>query len=161
MGCPSEHRSEMTIPLTASQRDVRTPHCARMEWDAPHRIGRDSHNSLPSPDERRCASRRRNGASEPLTPSQGDVATRHCARMEWDAPHRIGGKCHNLSPRRGKGDSPQSIRMKCLKPSLRPNEISGVSTAREWNGMLLIASEGNATTPHRPGRKWDSLRASE
>jgi hypothetical protein len=57
--------------------------------------------------------------------------------------------------RRGrKSDSKQGIGMKCRNSSLRPDEMSELLTAREWNGMLLIASEGICTTlTPRGGRR--------
>jgi hypothetical protein len=46
-GRPSEHRNEMSEPRAATQWDVRTPHCARIELDAHRRIGR--RRRIPSP----------------------------------------------------------------------------------------------------------------
>jgi hypothetical protein len=53
----------------------------------------------------------------------------------------------------GKWDSPQSIGVNYRNPPQRPNEMSELPTAHEWNRMLLIASERNATTPHRLGEE--------
>jgi RNA polymerase subunit RPABC4/transcription elongation factor Spt4 len=72
----------------------------------------------------------------PLIASERNAAT----------PHRLGRK----------RDSSQGIGMKCRNPSLRPNEMSELLTAPEWNGMLIIASGRNVTTPHRLGRKRDA-----
>jgi hypothetical protein len=76
--------------------------------------------------------------------------------MKRDPPHRVGGKDRNPSPPREEKDAPQSTGMKCRNPSLRPNEMSELLTAPEWNGMLLIASEGSAATSHCLGRKGDA-----
>jgi hypothetical protein len=61
-------------------------------------------------------------------------------------PHRLGRK----------RDAPQSLGMECRNPSLRPSEMSELLTAPEWNGMVLVASDGSWTSPYSPGGKWDS-----
>jgi hypothetical protein len=107
--------------------------------------GRKCHDPSPPREEMGCPSEHLNQMSEHLTAYQWDVGTPHCARTEWDAPHRIWGKCHDPSPPgKGKG-CPQSIGMKCRNPSLRTNEVSELLTAPEWNVMLIVASEGK---PH-------------
>jgi hypothetical protein len=80
---------------------------------------------------------------------------------EWSGMLLIASERNVMSTHRlgRKRDSPQSIGMKCRSPSLRPNVMSELLTAPEWNGMLLIASERNVTTPDRPGRKGDSPRS--
>jgi RNA polymerase subunit RPABC4/transcription elongation factor Spt4 len=84
--------------------------------------------------------------SELLTSPEWNGMLLIASERNVTTPHRLGRK----------SDSPQSIGMKCRNPSLRPNEMSELPTAPEWNGMLLIASEGNVATPHRVGRKGDA-----
>jgi hypothetical protein len=72
--------------------------------------------------------------------SVGKAATPHRPGRSWDAPHCMG--------------------MKCRDPSLRPNEMSELLTAPEWNGMLDSAVEGSHKTPHRLGREWGAPRPS-
>jgi hypothetical protein len=99
---------------------------------------------------------------EPLTAAQCDVGTPNCARVEWDAPHRIGATWRDpQDPSGGNGIPPRSIGKRCRNPSPRPNEMARLLTAPEWNGTLLIASGGNATNSHRLGRERDARRASE
>jgi hypothetical protein len=103
----------------------------------------------------------------PLRASEGNVRTPHCVPMRcqnwplqpgsnrWSSSHRT-EMPQNLCRNGGGADSPQSIEMKCRNPSLRPNDGARLLTGPEWNGMLLIASERNVTTPHRLGRKRDA-----
>jgi hypothetical protein len=105
MGCPSEHRNEMSEPSLRPNEMSELP--AAREW---------------------------NGML--LVTSEGDAATNHPLGRKWDAP--------------------QSLGMKCRSPSLRPNEMSELLTAPEWNGLLLIASDAIARTDHPLWRKWDA-----
>jgi hypothetical protein len=61
-----------------------------------------------------------------LIASERNAATPHGLGRKWGPPQSLGRKCRN--------------------PSLRPNEMSELLTAPEWNGMLLIASERNVTS---------------
>jgi hypothetical protein len=64
-----------------------------VEWEAHHRVWRECRNRSPPREEMGCPSGHRSEVSEPLTACHLDARTPHCARMKWDAPHRIGGKC--------------------------------------------------------------------
>jgi hypothetical protein len=55
----------------------------------------------------------------------------------------------------GKWDAPQSLGGKCRDPSLRPNEMSELLTAPEWNGLLVIGFERGAANPRGLERKRD------
>jgi hypothetical protein len=64
------------------------------------------------------------------------------------------------APRSGKKrGAPKSIGMECQNLSLRPNEMSELLTAPGGNGMLPIASEGNAASSHPLGAEWDAPRS--
>jgi hypothetical protein len=98
----------------------------------------------------------RNEMSEPLAASQLDARTQQRARMERDAPHRIRGNARAPHRLGRKLDAPQSIGVKCQNADCVPTRCQNHSLTHGWKGMLLIASKGNVTIPHRRGRTWDA-----
>jgi hypothetical protein len=142
------------MPFSASEWNVRTHHCVPMRYQ----------NSSLRPSEMGCSSSRRKETPLPVTASggngmplralEGNVGTLHCVpmrsqntslrRVKWDAPHRTEGnpaRPHHLG---GKCDAPERIRVKCRNPSLRPNGMSELRTASEWNGCSSSHRKGGA-----------------
>jgi hypothetical protein len=120
--------------LVGSEGKATNPHRLGREWGAPRGIGMECRNRSLRPGEMSelLAAPEWNGML--LIASEGKATTPHRLGREWGAPRPIG--------------------MECRDPSLRPNEMSELLTAPEWNGMLLIASEGEAATPHRIRKEW-------
>jgi hypothetical protein len=93
-----------------------------------------------------CPSEHRNEMSELLTAPERNGMLLIASERNATTSHRLGRKL----------DAPQRIRVNCRYPPLRPNEMSELPNAPERNGMLLIASEGDAATHHPLRRKWEA-----
>jgi hypothetical protein len=130
-----------------------------VKWDAPHRVGRESHDPSPPREGVGCPLEHRNGISDPSLRS--NEMSELLTAPEWNGMLLIGSEVIAPSPHLlgWEWGAPRGIGMECRDPSQRPNEMSELLTAPECNGMLLIASEGKATTPHRLGREWGAPRS--
>jgi hypothetical protein len=148
---PSLHPNEMselpTAPewngmlLVTSDGNATTPHLLGRKRDAPRSIGMKCQGPSLRPNE----------MSELLLAPERNGMLLIASEGQPHPPHRPGRKL----------GAPQSIGMKFRQPSLGPNGLSELLTAPEWEGMLLMASEGNVTTLTRPARNGTPHRASE
>jgi hypothetical protein len=171
MGCPSSRRKGMPHRLGASGGKCDAPQSIGMICRNPPLRPNEMPGLLTAPERDRML---------PIAP-EGNAATPHRLGRKRDALQGIGVKCQNFplrpnemgcspSPRKGVPQpltapaqngmtlgaseenvrAPHCVQMRCRNP-----------TSSEWNGMLLIASEVDATTVAAPGGNGMPLRASE
>jgi hypothetical protein len=137
-------------------------------------------NSSLRPNEMGCSSSHRDETPQPSTAwvgngmphraLEGTVGTPHCVPMRCqNSPQRPNGKkllfasegkCHKPSPAPVDIGRPSEHRNRMSETlSSSRSDVRTPQCVRRGNGMLLILSEGNVTTPHRLGRKWDAPRS--